>query len=289
MLEETLTALAAAGGTAIVQAAGTDAWVEFRTRLARLLGRGDAHRERAESERLEQTAASLSTAIASDSRHVRMRQEASWQTRLEIFLESITDNERAHALTELRELVLCVAAPTNVSARDGGVAVGGHVTINPISGSVAAAVIQGDVTVAAPQLPDPAKSQRAKERELQRQQKAAEMAAYNRFLSSIPTPWLKQVSWHISKKLSRRLFGPLEYEASEPAYFVHDIDKMLAKISSLTASVASLNELSAYLGTLRFQHVTTWHTNYQIYSAREVDQYLNDLRSQLSMFFQECA
>ncbi len=232
---------------------------------------------------MEQTAASLSAAIASDSGHIRVRQEASWQTRLEVFLESITDDERARVVIVLRELIYVVGAPTNVSAGAGGVAVGGHLNINPLNGSVAAGVIQGSVTVAAPQMPDPGKSQKAKERELHRQQKAAELAAYNRFLGAIPAPRLNEVSW----KLSMPFFGRLEYIATEPAYFVHDIDKMLAKISNLTASVVNLNELGAYLGVLHLHRITTWHTSYAIYSAREVDQYLESLRRRLSTFFEE--
>ncbi|MEU6172343.1 hypothetical protein ABZ832_10455 [Streptantibioticus parmotrematis] len=39
MLTEALAAPAAAGGTAVVQAAGTDAWTEVRRTVARLLGR----------------------------------------------------------------------------------------------------------------------------------------------------------------------------------------------------------------------------------------------------------
>ena len=41
MLAEALTALAAAGGTAVVQAAGKDAWTGFRARVAKWFARGD--------------------------------------------------------------------------------------------------------------------------------------------------------------------------------------------------------------------------------------------------------
>jgi hypothetical protein len=45
MLAEAFTALAAASGSAVIQAAGTDAWEGFRRQVARLLGQGDQQRE----------------------------------------------------------------------------------------------------------------------------------------------------------------------------------------------------------------------------------------------------
>ncbi|MHA5051108.1 hypothetical protein [Streptomyces sp. SD15] len=109
MLEAALAALAAAGGTAVVQAAGTDAWHGFRSRAARLLGRGDQTREAAEMEHLDQTAAALESADSGEvqtAERVRIAQEASWQTRFEVLLESASDREELARLTEgLRKLV----------------------------------------------------------------------------------------------------------------------------------------------------------------------------------------
>lgn len=59
MAGEALAALAAAGGVAIVQAAGTDAWAGVRRTAARLLGRGDPQQESAELGRLDQTETAL--------------------------------------------------------------------------------------------------------------------------------------------------------------------------------------------------------------------------------------
>ncbi|MBK3635258.1 hypothetical protein JHN52_20485 [Streptomyces sp. MBT97] len=56
MLTEALAAPAAAGGTAVAQAAGTSLWEGTRSRVARLFGRGDAARHQdapARSERFE--------------------------------------------------------------------------------------------------------------------------------------------------------------------------------------------------------------------------------------------
>jgi hypothetical protein len=105
MLEEALAALAAAGGTAVVQAAGTDAWTGLRTRVARLLGRGEVQREQAELERLDQTATALEAVGPVEAERMRIRQEASWQARFEFLLESLTEDERAQVAAELEDLL----------------------------------------------------------------------------------------------------------------------------------------------------------------------------------------
>jgi hypothetical protein len=104
MLDETIATLAMAGGTAVVQAAGTDAWAGLRKRVARLLSHGEAQREHAELERLDQTATALEVAGATEVEGVRIRQEASWQARFELLLESLSEAERAGVVAELRAL-----------------------------------------------------------------------------------------------------------------------------------------------------------------------------------------
>ncbi|MFJ6835444.1 hypothetical protein [Streptomyces sp. NPDC091209] len=105
MLETALTALAAAGGTAVAQAAGTDAWSALRGRVAGWFGRGDSERERAELERLDSSAAELTAVGGPEAEQVRIRQEASWQARIEILLESLDGEQRDRAVAELRALV----------------------------------------------------------------------------------------------------------------------------------------------------------------------------------------
>jgi hypothetical protein len=109
MLAEALLAIAAAGGTAVVEAAGTDAWTTVRQRAARLLGRDAPDRERAELERLDQTAAALEAVEPGEEASLRTRQEASWQTRFELLLESVDDAERDRLADGLRALVEEVA------------------------------------------------------------------------------------------------------------------------------------------------------------------------------------
>ncbi|MGK5546409.1 hypothetical protein ACSNOH_17000 [Streptomyces sp. URMC 127] len=112
MLSEALTAAAAAGGTAVVRSAGTDAWPGLRQRVARWFGRGDEARERAELERLDRTARALEAAAASgQSERIRDRQEAVWQDRFETLLEGLPAEQRDAAADELRALVKEHAAP----------------------------------------------------------------------------------------------------------------------------------------------------------------------------------
>ncbi|MEU0187058.1 hypothetical protein ABZ312_38790 [Streptomyces sp. NPDC006207] len=105
MLAETLVALAAASGTAVAQAAGTDAWETLRQRVARLLGRGNPERERVELERLDRTAAALEAAGEDAVEQVLVDQEVSWRTRFETLLEDADDDEREEFAAALHELV----------------------------------------------------------------------------------------------------------------------------------------------------------------------------------------
>ncbi|WP_199546129.1 hypothetical protein [Streptomyces sp. N35] len=106
MLVEGLIAVAAAGGGAIVQAAGTDAWAAIRSGIARILGRGEEGREQAELERLDQTRAELESAGAgAESERVQTVLVTRWQTRLEVLLEQLPVEERQEVAAELQALV----------------------------------------------------------------------------------------------------------------------------------------------------------------------------------------
>ncbi|MFD9034760.1 hypothetical protein ACFVZW_27030 [Streptomyces sp. NPDC059567] len=131
MLVESLTALALAGGTAVVQAAGTDAWHGLRRRMADLFAHGDAAQADAEIERMDHTAEVLSS--ANDIRSERLRQEGMWQGRFEALLESLDAPGQERAAEQLREMLSFIAASTGdaaigtgtATARDGGSAVTG--------------------------------------------------------------------------------------------------------------------------------------------------------------------
>lgn len=123
MLSEALTALAAAGGTAVVQAAGTDGWAEIRQAVARLLSRANPSREGAALQRLDRTAETL-TGVR-ESAEVR-RQEDLWRMRFEAVLEELEGQERDYVINELRSL-----ADRQSASRRGGTAVAGNVFHGP--------------------------------------------------------------------------------------------------------------------------------------------------------------
>ncbi|MFI1033593.1 hypothetical protein [Streptomyces sp. NPDC020951] len=145
-------------------AAGTDAWVETRTTVARLLGR-DGQREEAVLQRLDRTAADLAQAAAGDAQgeleRLRADESGSWTTRFRDLLQDLPEQERDEAAEELRSLVKHVQqhgpnSGASASAGDGGVAVvGGDVTVRATHGSMAAVTVNGGMHMDPPQ-PGPA-------------------------------------------------------------------------------------------------------------------------------------
>jgi hypothetical protein len=345
MLEEALVALAAAGGTAVVQAAGTDAWIGFRTRMAKLLGRGDAQRERAELARLDQTAASLKAADPPDAERARLRHEASWQTRLEILLEDMAGEERRRAAADLMGLVHSLGGTIgSISAGAGGFAVGGNVEISATGhGSMAAAIVNGDVNFrnpgkpaspvppweasaplgaaydgrsariratghgtaigsyhAAPDAPDPGKTQKAAEMEHVRQRAAVAKVAHSRFISAMPKPIFTEIEWRqvpikgrINRLLNERLTDGRMFEPAGAAYVDIYVRGMLDHIRTLTSTPDQLYELGRYLATLSRPgwKVDSAPKSYTLtaYPVREVDQYIAELGECLGAFFGEIA
>ncbi|MEV5909865.1 hypothetical protein AB0M00_13250 [Streptomyces chartreusis] len=110
MLVEALLALAAAGGGAIVQAAGTDAWNGVRSGIARVLGRGEEAREQTELERLDRTRAVLDAATEGEFERVQAAQAAVWQNRLEMLLEALPEVQQQQAAAELQAVIERVSA-----------------------------------------------------------------------------------------------------------------------------------------------------------------------------------
>ncbi|MEV4110228.1 hypothetical protein [Nonomuraea sp. NPDC049695] len=97
---EWLAALAAAGGTALVEAAATDAWKTARDGFARLFGRGDEDRTRLAESRLDELAVRVESADPETRAQVRAQALTAWQVRLTDLLE-----ESPQAAAELRDLV----------------------------------------------------------------------------------------------------------------------------------------------------------------------------------------
>ncbi|MFJ1805316.1 MULTISPECIES: hypothetical protein [unclassified Streptomyces] len=104
MLSEALTAAAAGGGMAVVQAAGADSWAWFRVRCARLVGRGDAEAEREALARLDRTAAVLDAVDEGDRERVRAVHAVLWQGEFASVFESLGGPERERLVEQLVEL-----------------------------------------------------------------------------------------------------------------------------------------------------------------------------------------
>ncbi|MFE4582821.1 hypothetical protein [Streptomyces chartreusis] len=143
MLAETITAVAAAGGTAVIAAAGTDLWTSFRDRLAKLLGRGDAEAEQTILQHLERTAAELPPASPNGSGATRSQLEAAWAGQIASILRTLPDYEGEELAGRLQELTAEIALRAKTrgniaEARDHGQAIGGDMNINAENGGYAA-------------------------------------------------------------------------------------------------------------------------------------------------------
>ncbi|MCF2530990.1 hypothetical protein [Yinghuangia soli] len=148
MLDQAMIALASAGGAAVVQAAGTDAWQGFRDRVARLFGRGRPADVQVTAQRLDRTAAELAAADPGTLVVVRGRAAASWQTRFEDLIEGLDASERQLLASELRRIF---------EAAQRSISIAGDVRVEADRGS-AAAVVMGDVSITNPTRPDAAQA-----------------------------------------------------------------------------------------------------------------------------------
>ena len=154
VLEDVLTALAAAGGAAVVQAAGTDAWVGVREGVERLLSRGDPARRSEAAVRLENTAQVVNGANRGGP--VLDEHQAYWRGVFETFLDGIGADDRERATQQLRALVSLASDSSAVGASSTGVHsnVFGGADFRAEGGSVAANVINGGVRIGNPPSPD---------------------------------------------------------------------------------------------------------------------------------------
>ncbi|MGW6060829.1 hypothetical protein [Streptomyces sp. NPDC055189] len=149
--------MAASGGTAVIAAAGTDAWGGLRTAVASWFGRSDTERELEETRRLDETAAALLTREAAENGQLRVRLQEDWQNRFALALGNLSAAERDQAAEQLRA-VLAAHMPGHSPAQGpGSVTIEGDATFNAEGGSVGAAVINGGVRISPPQGPSPSR------------------------------------------------------------------------------------------------------------------------------------
>ncbi|MBT2400369.1 hypothetical protein [Streptomyces sp. ISL-100] len=105
MLDELLLATAAAGGTAVVQAAGTDVWLTLQRHVAGWFGRGNPERETGAIRRLQDTADQIADAEPQAVESVRARHEGFWQGQFEGHLMDLPPDAREEAVAGLDHLV----------------------------------------------------------------------------------------------------------------------------------------------------------------------------------------
>ena len=153
MLDE-VTALAAAGGTAVIAAAGTDAWQELRLAVARWFGRGDAGREQRELERLDRTAGALRTSGSDEAETIRVSERSAWQARFTMLLEDLDDGDRDRAVEQLRALITAAVTSPAPRSGEGGMTVGRDANIQSGNGGFAAGVVNGGVNMNTPHQPE---------------------------------------------------------------------------------------------------------------------------------------
>src|SRR5262249_29384510 len=100
-----------AGGAAIAQAIGTDAWTAAKQGMARIFGRRDEQRGREIEAELDRSSARLQGLSGADLTRELIDQEAVWRTRLEDLLRD--DPEAAASLAEMIGQLLPAAAPAS--------------------------------------------------------------------------------------------------------------------------------------------------------------------------------
>ncbi|MGW1196569.1 hypothetical protein ACWD4B_12065 [Streptomyces sp. NPDC002536] len=91
MSGELITELASTGALALVNAVATDAWQGARAGFLRLLGRGEAERERVVASRLDEVATQLERASEEHQDQVRETLLVVWRARLADLLEEQPD------------------------------------------------------------------------------------------------------------------------------------------------------------------------------------------------------
>jgi hypothetical protein len=149
---DVLVTLAQYAGQTLVGAAVTDAWEAFREKVARLVGQGDKHRTEAAERWLDRTRQELESASPGQAlEQARKAAAERWADRFSDLLD-----EEPGLEAQLRTLIGEIAARLprgSGSAGDHSVAAGHDVTITASGGSIAAAVIHGDVVPPGPTPP----------------------------------------------------------------------------------------------------------------------------------------
>ena len=143
-----LVALASAAASTLVSAMASDAWQAVRSRLGKLLGRGDQNAEKSVLATLDEDAQSMADA-GSAAPTLSGDLAAQWTVRLRDLLRADPD-----AAAAVRELMADLsAAGAHVTASGHGVAAGGNIDIRADRGGIAAGTIHGSINAPNPSQP----------------------------------------------------------------------------------------------------------------------------------------
>ncbi|MFF9021893.1 hypothetical protein [Streptomyces eurythermus] len=155
MVDPTVLALASSGATALVTAAGTDAWTGLRAALARWVGRGDPEREGEATHRLGETEIALRSAAPEELERVRLQEEAVWRDRFRTAFRALEEAERDRAADELREVLGIAGSSGGMAVGPGGLTAGRDAIVRADNGVAIGVVSGGQTYFGTPLPPDP--------------------------------------------------------------------------------------------------------------------------------------
>lgn len=155
MLPESLRAIAAEAGIAIVATAGTTLWPSFEPQIVSWLVQSTREPERAGIAWLAETATALRTASSTCSASIAAQHALSWQSYFSETLENMQAGTRVQAAERLQHLVHDHAASGTGSSPAFSAVTGENVRIQADHHSFAAGMVNGDVHMASPSVPDP--------------------------------------------------------------------------------------------------------------------------------------
>ncbi|MFJ2674058.1 hypothetical protein [Streptomyces sp. NPDC087525] len=156
MLPEDLRTIASQAGIAVVETAGTELWTSFGQQVASWLAQSGGQVEQTELARLRETAAALRAATGACSPSVAARHALDWQTRFADALKRLSVDARVPAAERLRRLVHDHSTGSTGSSPASGAITGENIRIQADHSSFAANVVNGDVHMTSPSVPDPA-------------------------------------------------------------------------------------------------------------------------------------
>lgn len=155
MLSDDLRTIAIEAGDAVVESLGAELWTSFGQQIAAWLAPAGGNAEQAEFVRLAETAVALRTTTGAYATSIAARHALEWQVTFADALERLSPDERVPAAERLRRLTRDHSAGSKRPSAAPGVINGENVRIQADHSSFAAGVVNGDVHMTSPTVPDP--------------------------------------------------------------------------------------------------------------------------------------